>query len=74
MVDISPWCCSTTNRPRLPPSSWRLAQTVGELMEQGAPAFGATVPSLSQLLKAEMAELSRSVSLLASWLVGSLLP
>ncbi len=33
-----------------------MAQAVGELIEQGAPAFKAAVPILSQLLKAEMAE------------------
>ena len=33
-----------------------MAQAVGELAEQGAPAFEAAVPTLSQLLKAEMAE------------------
>ncbi len=33
-----------------------MAQAVGELMEQGAPAFDAAVPILSQLLKAEIAE------------------
>ena len=33
-----------------------MAQAVGELVEQGAPAFEAAVPLLSQLLKAEMAE------------------
>jgi len=33
-----------------------MAQAVGELVEQGAPAFEAAVPTLSQLLKAEMAE------------------
>jgi DNA replication protein DnaC len=33
-----------------------MAQAVGELMEQGAPAFEAAVPILSQLLKAETAE------------------
>ena len=33
-----------------------MAQAVGELIEQGAPAFEAAVPILSQLLKAEMAE------------------
>ena len=33
-----------------------MAQAVGELAEQGAPAFEAAVPALSQLLKAEMAE------------------
>ena len=32
------------------------AQAVGELMEQGAPAFDVAVPILSQLLKAETAE------------------
>ncbi len=40
-----------------------MAQAVGELMEQGAPAFDAAVPILSQLLKAETAEREvRSVS------------
>ena len=33
-----------------------MAQAAGELMEQGAPAFDAAVPILSQLLKAEIAE------------------
>ena len=33
-----------------------MAQAVGELIEQGAPAFEASAPVLSQLLKAEMAE------------------
>jgi IstB-like ATP binding protein len=33
-----------------------MAQAVGDLIEQGAPAFDAAVPMLSQLLKAEMAE------------------
>ena len=33
-----------------------MAQAVGELMEQRAPAFDAAVPILSQLLKAETAE------------------
>ena len=33
-----------------------MAQAVGDLIEQGAPAFEAAVPMLSQLLKAEMAE------------------
>ncbi len=33
-----------------------MAQAVGDLAEQGAPAFEAAVPILSQLLKAEMAE------------------
>jgi DNA replication protein DnaC len=40
-----------------------MAQAVGELIEQGAPAFDAAVPILSQLLKAEMAEREvRSIS------------
>ncbi len=40
-----------------------MAQAVGELMEQGAPAFDAAVPILSQLLKAETAERKvRSIS------------
>ena len=33
-----------------------LAQAVTDLMEQGARAFEAAVPILSQLLKAELAE------------------
>lgn len=33
-----------------------MAQAVGELLEQGAPAFDTAVPILSQLLKAELAE------------------
>ncbi len=33
-----------------------MAQAVTDLMEQGAPAFEAAVPILSQLLKAETAE------------------
>jgi DNA replication protein DnaC len=40
-----------------------MAQAVGELMEQGAPAFDAALPILSQLLKAETAEREvRSIS------------
>lgn len=33
-----------------------MAQAVGDLVEQGSPAFEAAVPIISQLLKAEMAE------------------
>jgi hypothetical protein len=33
-----------------------MAQAVTDLIEQGAPAFEAAVPMLSQLLKAELAE------------------
>ena len=33
-----------------------MAQAVGDLLEQGSPAFDAAVPMLSQLLKAETAE------------------
>ena len=33
-----------------------MAQAVADLIEQGAPAFDAAVPMLSQLLKAELAE------------------
>ena len=33
-----------------------MAQAVGDLMEQGSPAFKAAVPIISQLLKAEIAE------------------
>ena len=33
-----------------------MAQAVTDLIEQGAPAFSAAVPMVSQLLKAEMAE------------------
>ena len=40
-----------------------MAQAVHDLMEQGAPAFEAAIPILSQLLKAEMAEREvRSIS------------
>jgi hypothetical protein len=40
-----------------------MAQAVGDLIEQSAPAFDAAVPILSQLLKAEMAEREvRSIS------------
>ncbi|MFP1130233.1 IS21-like element helper ATPase IstB [Asticcacaulis sp. W401b] len=40
-----------------------MAQAVGELMEQGSPAFEAAMPVLSQLLKAETAEREvRSIS------------
>ncbi|KPH69617.1 hypothetical protein ADT71_00315 [Novosphingobium sp. ST904] len=40
-----------------------MAQAAGDLIEQGAPAFDASVPMLSQLLKAEMAEREvRSIS------------
>lgn len=40
-----------------------MAQAVHDLMEQGAPAFDAAIPMLSQLLKAEMAEREvRSIS------------
>ena len=33
-----------------------MAQAVGDLVEQGAPAFETAIPTLSQLLKAELAE------------------
>ena len=33
-----------------------MAQAVGDLTEQGSPAFEAAIPILSQLLKAETAE------------------
>src|SRR3546814_3651224 len=33
-----------------------MAQAAGDLIEQGAPAFDAAVPILSQLLKAEISE------------------
>jgi hypothetical protein len=36
--------------------TYGMAQAAGELMEQGASAFAAAVPILSQLLKAETAE------------------
>jgi len=35
-----------------------MAQAVGDLIEQGAPAFDAAVPMLSQLLKAETLSIS----------------
>ena len=44
-----------------------MAQAVGDLIEQGAPAFDAAVPILSQLLKAEMAE--RNCIAASSWMV-----
>ena len=41
-----------------------MAQAVNDLVEQGAPAFEAAIPMLSQLLKAEMAEREvRSIAL-----------
>ena len=40
-----------------------MAQAVTDLIEQGAPAFEAAIPMLSQLLKAELAEREvRSIS------------
>ena len=39
-----------------------MAQAVEELTQQGAPAFEAAMPILSQLLKAETAERERNVS------------
>ena len=33
-----------------------MAEAVGDLVEQGAPAFEAAIPTLSQLLKAELSE------------------
>ena len=33
-----------------------MAQAVTDLIEQGAPAFEAAIPTLSQLLKAELAD------------------
>ena len=36
-----------------------MAQAVTDLIEQGAPAFEAAIPFLSQLLKAELAERHR---------------
>ena len=35
---------------------YSMARAVGDLMEQGAPAFEAAIPNLSHLLKAKMAE------------------
>lgn len=49
-----------------------LAQAVTDLMEQGAPAFEAVVPVLSQLLKAEMAE--REVRSIAYHMKAARLP
>ncbi|MDF2496005.1 MAG: dnaA 3 [Sphingomonas sp.] len=49
-----------------------MAQAVGDLIEQGAPAFGAAVPILSQLLKAEMAE--REVRSIAYQIKAAKLP
>src|SRR3546814_7328776 len=55
--------------------SWKrhgMAQAVTELRAQGAPAFGAAVPILSQLLKAETAE--REVRSVAYQLKAARLP
>ena len=49
-----------------------MAQAVDELIEQGAPAFDAAVPILSQLLKAELAE--REVRSIAYHLKGARFP
>jgi hypothetical protein len=49
-----------------------MAQAVGELTEQGSPAFQAAVPILSQLLKAETAD--REVRSTAYQLKGRSLP
>ncbi len=49
-----------------------MAQAVGDLIEQGAPAFDAAVPILSQLLKAEMAE--REVRSIAYQIKAAKLP
>ena len=49
-----------------------MAHAVGELMEQGAPAFDAAVPILSQLLKAETAE--REVRSIAYQIKAARLP
>ena len=35
---------------------YSMARAVGDLMEKGAPAFEAAIPTLSHLLKAKMAE------------------
>ena len=43
-----------------------LAQAASDLIEQGAPAFTAAVPILSQLLKAEVAERDRKSTRLNS--------
>ena len=45
-----------------------MAQAVDELAQQGAPAFEAAIPVLSQLLKAETAELAQ---LVAAFRLGS---
>ena len=37
-----------------------MTQAVEDLIEQGAPVFGAATPILSQLLKAELAEMEAS--------------
>ena len=39
-----------------------MAQAVDDLVAQGAPAFEAATPMLSQLLKAEMARMEREVA------------
>src|SRR3546814_20051960 len=49
-----------------------MSQAVTDLIEQGAPAFDAAVPILSQLLKAEMAE--REVRSIAYHMKAARLP
>jgi hypothetical protein len=49
-----------------------MAQAVGDLIEQRAPAFDAAVPMLSQLLKAEMAE--REVRSIADYIKAARFP
>lgn len=49
-----------------------MAQAVGDLMEQGSPAFEAAVPIISQLLKAETAE--REVRSVASQIKAARFP
>lgn len=62
---VSPTCLVHLDRNRYsvpasfanrPVSLHGMAQAVGELTEQGSPAFEAAIPILSQLLKAETAE------------------
>lgn len=50
-----------------------MAQAVGELTEQGAPAFEAALPILSQLLKAESTP-PTTTALLSCWCWARLRP
>ena len=56
MIPPAPQLSSCSRRLKCTAQSVSWAQAVGDLIEQGAPAFETAVPVISQLLKAEMAE------------------